>query len=145
MLGRSQIDESKQTHYALNNSFLKRWVERSTLHIGHNSFLKPWVETRTVNIDEVKRSQSDWSTIGILQDLSFLCKLGLLLFEPRCDYQLDSDSSKTTPSCKWRIKWKYSDVFSAGPGKRYCNSLQVCEPLCRGLLGENTNKLLISD
>ena len=32
------------------------------------------------------------STARVLQGLSFLCKLGLFLFEPRCDYQMDADS-----------------------------------------------------
>ena len=65
------------------------------------------------------------TTTGILQGFAFLCKLRLLLFKPRWDYQIwtwkkkrkgSGRSSKMSPSCKWPIwiasTWRSFAIFA---------------------------------
>ena len=56
-----------------------RWNEGLPIWLIHKSWFARWRLMTT-------------STARILQGLSFLDKLGLFLFEPRCDYQMDADS-----------------------------------------------------
>ena len=65
------------------------------------------------------------TTTRILQGFAFLCKLRLLLFKPRWDYQIwiwkekpkdSGHSSKLLPSCKWPIwivsPWRSFAIFA---------------------------------
>ena len=89
----------------------ENWVKRRPPQQSNN--------TVRINLGPVARANrlfARWrhftTTTRILQGFSLLCKLRLLLFKPRLDYQIliwkksekDSGrSSKVTPSCNWPL------------------------------------------
>ena len=91
----------------------KNLLKMHNFHTEDNSWTTSQYKLEKVSHN---RPLAQWhhftTTTWILQGFAFLCKLGLLLFNPRWDYQIliwkekrngSGRSSKMTPSWKWSV------------------------------------------